>query len=51
MNDPKNSPDLRHSYINLEVGYQYTILIEVSETKTHDAVKDLPLSRRGCKYV
>ena len=51
VNDPKSPPDLRHSYINLEVGYEYTILIEVSETKTLDSVEKLPILKRNCKLV
>ena len=49
MNDPKSPPDLRHSFINLDVGYEYTILVEVSETQTHSSVAKLALESRNCK--
>ena len=49
INDPKSPPDLRHSFINLDVGYEYTILVEVSETRTHSSVSRLALASRNCK--
>ena len=48
VGDPKSPPDLRHSYINLEVGYEYTILIEVAETQTMEGVEMLSVEDRKC---